>query len=36
LEYFAYQKNRKAIYLLGACAQENIVVRVAKALGNSN
>jgi hypothetical protein len=35
-EYFAYQKNRKAIYLLGACAQENIVVRVAKALENGN
>ena len=35
-EYFAYQKNRKAIYLLKACAQEGIADRVTKALGGSN
>jgi hypothetical protein len=35
-EYFAYQRNKKAIYLLRACAQESFAVRVAKALGNGN
>ncbi|BAZ40231.1 hypothetical protein NIES4101_61920 [Calothrix sp. NIES-4101] len=35
-EYFACHKNRKAIFLLRACAQENIAVRVVNKLGYEN